>query len=118
VKQQLHVGLVEVSQELVQLSHSPSHKAYMYNNMWEYGDHYRVDPDDGHPSHATYNYGVACIFIQASCSSIQDQNIIVADLQYVGMLKEIVVVNYSGLQLILFKCSWILANVCGNTKTV
>ncbi len=104
MKQQLHVGLVEVSQELVQLFPPPSCKAYTYNNMWEYGNHYRADLEDGHPSHATYDSRVACIFIQVSHSLVQDQNIIVADLQYVKMLKEIVVVNYSGLQLVLFKC--------------
>jgi hypothetical protein len=37
VKQQLHVGLMEVSKELVQLSHPPSCKAYTYDNMWAYG---------------------------------------------------------------------------------
>ncbi len=40
VKQQFHVGLVEVSKELVQLFRPPSHKAYTYNSMWAYGNHY------------------------------------------------------------------------------
>jgi hypothetical protein len=40
VKQQLHVGLMEVSKELVQLFHPPSRKAYTYNSMWAYGNHY------------------------------------------------------------------------------
>jgi hypothetical protein len=65
--------------------------------MWAYGNHYRVDPKNGHPSHATYDYGVACIFIQASPSLVRDQNIKVAYSQYVGVLKEIVMVNYLGL---------------------
>jgi hypothetical protein len=68
VKQQLHVGLVEVSKELVQLFHPPSRKVHTYASMWAHGNHYQVDPEDGHPSHATYDFG-ACIFIQASRSS-------------------------------------------------
>jgi hypothetical protein len=40
VKQQLHVRLVEVSKKLVQLPHPPSHKAYTYDSMWAYGNHY------------------------------------------------------------------------------
>jgi hypothetical protein len=61
---------------------------------------------------------VACIFNQANHNSAQDQNIIVADLQYVGVLKEIVMANYLGVRLVLFKWSWILANVRGNTRTI
>ncbi len=116
MKQQLHLGLVEVSKELMQLSHPPRCKAYTYDSMWAYGNHYQVDQEDGHPSHAMYDFGVACIFIQASHGLAWEQNIIIAYLQYVGVLKEIVVVNYLGLQLVLLKCSWILANVHGHKK--
>jgi hypothetical protein len=63
---------MEVSKELVQLSHPPSHKAYTYDSMWAYGNHYWVDPYDGYPSHAMYNSRVACIFIQASHSLAWD----------------------------------------------
>jgi len=60
-------------------------------------NHYWVDLKDGHPSHAMYDFGVACIFIQESRNLVQDQNIIIAYLKYMGVLKEIVVVNYSRL---------------------
>ncbi len=46
VKQQLHVGLVEVSKKFVQLSQPPSRKAYTYDSMWAYGNHYHVDLED------------------------------------------------------------------------
>jgi hypothetical protein len=80
VKQQLHVGLVEVSEKLVKLPHPPSRKAYTYDNMWAYGNCCRIDLEHGHPSHAMYDFGVACIFIQASHSSVRDQNIIIVNL--------------------------------------
>jgi hypothetical protein len=57
---------MEVSKKLVQLSHPPSRKAYTYDTMWAYGNHYQVDPKDGHPSNAMYNFGVACIFIHVT----------------------------------------------------
>jgi hypothetical protein len=64
--------------------------------------------------HWTYDYGVACIFRQASCSSTRDENMVMVNLNYFGILKEILVVDYSCLLLVLFRCSWILANTRGN----
>jgi len=109
---------MEVSKELMQLFHPLSHKAYAYDSTRAYGNHRQVDLDDGYPSHATYNSRGACIFIQAIHSLTRDQNRRVAYLQYVGMLKEIVVVNCLGLGLVMFRCSWILANVHENTRTI
>jgi hypothetical protein len=77
--------------------------------MWVYINHYRVDMELG-PMHLTYDYGVACIFRQASRSSTRDENMVMANLNYVGILKEILVVDYLGLLLVLFKGSWIPAN--------
>lgn len=74
--------------------------------MWAY---YYVDLET-RPMHLTYDSGVACIFKQVSCSSMRDWNMVMANLNYVGVLKEILVVDYLSLQLVLFKCFWILAN--------
>jgi hypothetical protein len=51
------------------------------------------------------------MFKQASRSLVKDQNIVVANLQYVGVLKEILVVAYSNLCVVLFHCSWIPPNM-------
>jgi hypothetical protein len=64
--------------------------------------------------HMTYDSGVACIFKQMSHSSTRDKNMAMANLNYIGVLKEIMVVDYLSLQLILFKCSQVLANTQGN----
>ncbi len=37
-----------------------------------------------------------------------------ANLHYVGVLKEIIVMSYGGLRLVLMKCSWIPMNIHGN----
>ncbi len=60
-----------------------------------YGNHYRVDLEIG-PMHMTFDFGVACIFKQASRNSIRDQNMVTANLNYV-VLKEILVMDYSNL---------------------
>jgi hypothetical protein len=87
----------------MRLFHPPNHNAYIYNSMWAYGSHYWVDPEIG-PTHVTYDSSMACIFKQASRSSVKYQNMVVVDLQYVGVLKEILVVAYSSLRVVLFCC--------------
>ncbi len=57
-------------------------------------------------------------FNQTSQSSMWDQNKIIANLNYVGVLKEILLVDYYGLCLVLFKCSWIPPNLHGNARTI
>jgi hypothetical protein len=85
-KGRLHNGL-EMDANLVQLSHPPNHNAYIYNSMWAYGNHYQIDLET-RPTHLTYDLGVACIFKQANRNSVRDQNMVVVNLQYVGVLKE------------------------------
>ncbi len=65
----------------------------------------------------TYDARITCIFNQVKQSSMQDQNKIIANLNYVGVLKG-VLVDYFGLCLVLFKCSWIPPNLCGNARTI
>jgi hypothetical protein len=76
-----------------------------------------MDLETIRPTHLTKDVGVACIFHQASQSSMRDQNRIIAKLNYVGLLKEILLVDYFGLRLVLFKCSWILFKLYGNART-
>jgi hypothetical protein len=84
---------------------------FVYESIWAYENHYHVDMELG-PMHLTDDFGVACIFKQASHSSTKDENMVMANLNYVGILK--VVVDYSCLLLVLFRCSWIPTNTQGN----
>jgi hypothetical protein len=56
---------VAVDLDMVVYFFPQSTSAYTYNNMWAYGNHYRVDVDT-RPTHATYDSGVACIFKQGN----------------------------------------------------
>jgi len=69
-------------------------------------------------AHATYDSGVACIFRHDSCSSVLDMNIVMANLHYVGVLKEIIVVSYIDQHVTLMKCSWMPVHMQGNVTTM
>jgi hypothetical protein len=112
VKDQLLASTI-VHEDIIQLSRPPTWRAYTYERMWAYANHYHVDIES-RLRYLTYGFGVACIFRQASCSSTWDQNFVMGNLNYVRVLKEILIVDYAGLPIVLFKCSWILANIRGN----
>ncbi len=95
-------------------SHPLNPIAYTYKNMWAYGNHYQVDDHEGPMVHVTYDSGMACIFKQGSQRSTWDRNIVVANLHYIGVLKEIIAMSYGGLRLALMKCSWIPINTHRN----
>jgi hypothetical protein len=97
--------------------HPPSTSAYTYNNMWEYGNHYMVDVETW-PTHNMYDNGVACVFKQGSCSFVQDKNIVMANLHYVGMLKEIIIVSYTNQRVTLMKRLWIHVHTQGTAIIV
>jgi hypothetical protein len=86
--------------------------------MWAYGNHFQVDLETTRPTHLAYDAGIACIFNQANQNSMRDQNKIIENLNYVGVLKEILLVDYSRLRLVLFNCSWIPPNLRGNARTI
>jgi hypothetical protein len=65
-----------------------------------------------------YDNGVTCIFKQGNRISILDKNIVMANLHYVGMLKEIIIVPYINQCVTLMKCSWIPVHMYGNATTV
>jgi hypothetical protein len=60
---------VVVNLDMVVYSWPPSTSAYTYNNMWAYGNHCRVDVET-RSTHAMYDNGVACIFMQGSRNSV------------------------------------------------
>jgi hypothetical protein len=73
-----------------------------------------IDEYEGRMVHITYDSGVACIFKQGSWCSTQDMNIVVVNLHYVNVLKEIIVMSYGGLWLVLMKYLKIHVNIYGN----
>jgi hypothetical protein len=112
VKDQLLLGII-VDENIVWLSRPPTWKTYTYEKMWTYGNHYHANIES-RLWHLTSNYGVACIFKQVICSSTRYWNFVMGNLNYVGVLKQILVVDYASLPMVLFTCSWIPINTRGN----
>ena len=92
-------GSRNVDIELLRLSTLPSREAEVYQQMWAYGNHYRVYHEGDERGFATQDYGIAIIFGAEEGQS--------AGVSMVGVLKEIIVVRYSAQRRVVFRGSWI-----------
>ena len=79
-------------------------QVHLFPSMWEYGHHFHTeDADDGH---LTQDYEVEVEFDQSSCVSHRDKNIIGGKLGYVEKIQEIIQVDFSSIQCVIFRCKW------------
>lgn len=92
-------GQCNVDIELLRLSVLPSIHAESYQQMWAYGNHFRVQSEESGSGFVTQDYGIACIFGAEEGQS--------AGVSMVGTLKEILVVRYSAQRRVVFRGSWI-----------
>ena len=92
-------GSHNVDIELLRLSALPSREAEVYQQMWAYGNHYRVHHEGDERGFVTQDYGIASIFGAEEGQS--------AGVSMVGVLKEIIVVRYSAQRRVVFRGSWI-----------
>ena len=83
--------------ELLRLSCLPSRHAETYQQMWAYGNHYRVVNEGEERDFVTQDYGIASIFGAEEGRS--------AGVSMVGILKEIIVVRYSAQRRVVFRGS-------------
>ena len=90
-------GSSNVDIDLIRLSALPSKEAETYQQMWAYGNHYRVAHERG--GFVTQDHGIASIFGAEEGWS--------AGVTMVGVLKEIIVVRYSAQRRVVFRGSWI-----------
>jgi hypothetical protein len=72
--------------------------------MWEYIHHFRTEyADDGHIiKYCRLEFD----FDQYSRASHYDQNLIVGKLCYIGKIQEIMQVDFSSFQCVIFYCKW------------
>jgi hypothetical protein len=90
------------SEDVTRLSNGPSPRAKKYRSMWAFGNHYRVASTEAHLK--TCDSGVATTFNRPCISGVRDRNPIVASIEYVGNLEEILELNYGGLQVTVLAC--------------
>lgn len=102
----------DVPPDLATLSRLPSPNVMHHNSMWAYGYHFRADDEVGR-SNVSFDSGVAAIITQECRSSRADRNPVEADLQYVGIINDIVQVDYGHIKFQVFKCSWIRPHLEG-----
>lgn len=82
--------------------------------MWPYGNNFDMeDVDDGC---MTQNYGVEVEFSQSSHASHYDQNLIKQILGYIRKIQEIIEVDFSSFQCVIFRCKWWDAFYRNNVK--
>ena len=84
------------------LSKRPSQRATRYGRVLAFGNRFRVDDDTtGHL--VSYNSGVASLFQEVSENSQE------SSVNYVGVLKDILELDYGALtmKIILMRCEWI-----------
>ncbi len=98
-------------QDVVALSIPPSTKACSYKRIKAYGSHFRVD-DQTSVGCVTYDSGVASFF---SHNNVDDNHHPSRQLQYVGVLKDILQLDYRTMStpIVLFWCDWV-QNVLDN----
>ena len=102
---------VHVSPEVRNLANLPKSEIEEYRGMSAYGNHYRIeDPLEGNP-YKTYDSGVACIASTLCQFSATDRRPVQANLEYVGVLRKIIRLDYNVLQINVMSCDWIKPNV-------
>lgn len=94
------------SEDLITMSRLPSPivKHYIY--------HFRAEDDRGR-SHVSFDAGVAAIINQTCRSSRADPHRVEAELLYVGVVNDILRVDYGHLTHNVLKCSWIKPHLEG-----
>ena len=66
----------------------------------------------------TFDSGVMAKFEQASRRRATDQNIVIAEMQYFGLLKEIINVDYRSFTMLIFDVQWFKVIMEGSNATV
>ena len=99
----------EEQPEVMALSLPPSRKACAFTSMSSYGSHYRVDMEEGTQRHVTYDSGIAELKhrIHGQSSSAAAAQV---ELARVGVLKNILVLNYGNVNMVFMVVSWVPKN--------
>jgi hypothetical protein len=91
------------AEDVVQLCTPPSNRATKFRSMWAFGNHIRVAAAETHLK--TCDSGVAATFRRPCRAGLRDHNPVIADIEYVGNVQEIVELNYGRLCVVVLMCS-------------
>ena len=96
----------EGMEELMALSVPPLKKVCAFKSMTSFGSHYRVELEEAGGSHVTFDTGVAEV-VAHTVPPNSSEDAARVELVRVGMLKDIWVLNYENLNIVLMVVSWV-----------
>jgi hypothetical protein len=108
---------MDIDEDLVRIAQPPSHMALRFSRMWAYGNHYRTDNEQHRRRHSTYDSAICTIFTETIQGGEGDPGLSEATLQYVGILKDILMVSFGALKVTLMRASWIPMHHGSETPT-
>lgn len=100
------------SEDLITMSRLPSPVVRHHPSMWAYGYHFRSEDVNG-GAYVSFDAGVAAIINQTCRSSRADRHPVEAELLYVGVVEDILRVDYGHLHINVLKCSWVKPHLEG-----
>ena len=94
-----------ISRELVALAKGPNRAANGYSGYKVNG--YRFHTKQRDHKCTTQNSGICLTALTTSFTNSKDQNLIIGDVNYYGLIEEIIEVDYWGaFVIVLFRCTW------------
>ncbi len=105
-----------IDKDVVHMSMLPTLETMSYQAVYVYGNHIHVISVEEHLTIS--DYGVMATFEQECVSSPNDQRSVLAKLEYVGWVEEILELNYGVLNTIVLLCNWVKVNYIGNSAIV
>ncbi len=105
-----------IDKDIVHMYMPPTLEAMSYQAMYAYGNHIRVASAKEHLT--TSDCDVVATFEQECILGPSDQRPVLAKLEYVGQVEEILELNYGVLNTIVFLCNWVKTNYIRSSATV
>jgi hypothetical protein len=95
-------------QDLIAIAGGPSRMACSFKSMSSHGSHYRVEGEEDTPDHVTFDCGVA--ELELGCEGCSPPDTVgVVHIKRVGTLKDILVLNYANMNVVVMVVSWVAA---------
>jgi hypothetical protein len=107
----------KIEKDVVHLSMPPTLEDRSYQTMWAFRNHNHVSSVEVHLT-TQDNGTITSIFEQECVSGPNDQKPMVAKLEYVGWVEEILELNYGILNFVVLLCNWMKTNYIGSSATM
>jgi hypothetical protein len=101
---------------VVHMSMPPTLEATSYCVMYVFRNHLRVSNEEEHLT--TNDNGIAVTFEQECVLGAKDQRPIIAKLEYVSWVEEILELNYGVFNTIVFFCNWVKTTYTRTSTTI